>query len=59
MANHLSVVRPIMACHVNMETGEGIMKPETCAQAILFLASDLSTGMTGITVPVDNGWSVI
>ncbi|KAH6906558.1 short-chain dehydrogenase/reductase SDR [Coprinopsis sp. MPI-PUGE-AT-0042] len=54
-----NTLKPIMACHINMETGEGLLQPQACAQAILFLASDLSTSMTGIVVPVDNGWSVI
>ncbi|EAU85616.1 short-chain dehydrogenase/reductase SDR [Coprinopsis cinerea okayama7 len=52
-------MKPVLDTHVNMETNEGSAPPERCAQAILFLASDLSTGITGAILPVDNGWSVI
>ena len=44
---------------MNPEVPEGVLMPETCAQAILFLSSNLSSGVTGAALPVDNGWSVI
>jgi len=44
---------------VSPETNEGLMSPECAAQALMFLASDLSKGITGVVVPVDEGWSVI
>ncbi|KAH6909109.1 short-chain dehydrogenase/reductase SDR [Coprinopsis sp. MPI-PUGE-AT-0042] len=52
-------MKPILETHVNMTTGEGSAPPDKCAQTLLFLASDLSTGITGAILPVDNGWSVI
>ncbi|KAF6759925.1 short-chain dehydrogenase/reductase SDR [Ephemerocybe angulata] len=52
-------IAPVIACHVNTQTGAGTAGPEVAAQAILFLASDLSKGITGAVLPVDNGWSVI
>jgi enoyl-[acyl-carrier-protein] reductase (NADH) len=35
------------------------MTPETVANVLLFLASDLSKDINGVVLPVDNGWSVI
>lgn len=52
-------IAPVIGCHINMQTGEGSAEPQVSAQAILFLASDLSKGITGVNMPVDNGWSVI
>jgi len=48
-----------MDVHMNIETGEGVLAPECAAQALLFLASDMSIGMNGVVIPVDNAWSVI
>nr|A0A6S6QNE4.1 RecName: Full=Short chain dehydrogenase ple7; AltName: Full=Pleuromutilin biosynthesis cluster protein 7 [Rhodocybe pseudopiperita]BCI98775.1 putative short chain dehydrogenase [Rhodocybe pseudopiperita] len=50
---------PVIGVHCNLQTGEGMMSPEPAAQAIFFLASDLSKGMNGVVIPVDNAWSVI
>jgi len=51
---------PVMnTVDVSPETNEGLMSPECAAQALMFLASDLSKGITGVVVPVDEGWSVI
>jgi enoyl-[acyl-carrier-protein] reductase (NADH) len=35
------------------------MMPETIANVLLFLVSDLSKDLNGVVLPVDNGWSVI
>ncbi|KAJ7259598.1 short-chain dehydrogenase/reductase SDR [Mycena haematopus] len=51
--------RPIHAVQSNSQTGEGTMTAETIANVLLFLASDLSKGINGVVLPIDNGWSVI
>ncbi|KAK7048496.1 short-chain dehydrogenase/reductase SDR [Favolaschia claudopus] len=38
---------------------ESMMSPETVANVLLYLASDLSKGINGAVLPIDNGWSVI
>ncbi|KAJ6585141.1 short-chain dehydrogenase/reductase SDR [Mycena capillaripes] len=53
------MVQPIHSLHFNMTTGEGVMQPETIANVLLFLASDLSKDLNGVVLPIDNGWSVI
>ena len=54
-----SVHRPVLDVHVNVLTSEGAAEPRLCADVILFLASDLSRGVNGAIIPVDQGWSVI
>ncbi len=44
---------------MNTMTGEGIAAPETIAQVIIFLASDVSKGISGAILPVDKAWSTI
>ncbi|KAJ7795613.1 hypothetical protein B0H14DRAFT_2620830 [Mycena olivaceomarginata] len=51
--------RPNHALIGNVQTGEGVMPPETVANVLLFLASDLSKDINGAVLPVDNGWSVV
>jgi hypothetical protein len=51
--------RPNHALIGNLQTGEGVMTPETVANVLLFLASDLSKDINGAVLPVDNGWSVV
>ena len=51
--------RPVLDVHVKDVTGEGAAEPRLCADVILFLASDLSRGVNGAIIPVDQGWSVI
>ncbi|KAJ7367034.1 hypothetical protein DFH08DRAFT_183922 [Mycena albidolilacea] len=55
----LAAVEPNHALHGNVQTGEGAMTPETVANVLLFLASDLSKDINGAVLPVDNGWSVV
>lgn len=45
----------------NYETGPlgRVGKPEEIANAALFLASDEASYITGLTMPVDGGWSVV
>ncbi|TFK20302.1 short-chain dehydrogenase/reductase SDR [Coprinopsis marcescibilis] len=53
-------LKPVLETHTpKLGQPEGVAVPDTCAKAILFLASDLSTGITGVALPVDNGWSTI
>ncbi|TFK33392.1 hypothetical protein BDQ12DRAFT_738813 [Crucibulum laeve] len=52
-------MQPVHAVHANLLTGEGVAPPEHTADVIVFLASDLSRGITGAVIPVDNAWSVI
>ena len=55
-----SVHRPVLDVHVkDVLTNEGVAEPRLCADVILFLASDLSRGVNGAIIPVDQGWSVI
>jgi len=54
-----AALQPIHAVQSNHQTGEGVMTPETVANVLLFLVSDLSKDMNGVVLPVDNGWSVI
>ena len=54
-----SVYRPVLDVHVNVLTNEGAAEPRLCADVILFLASDLSRGVNGAIIPVDQGWSVV
>jgi NAD(P)-dependent dehydrogenase (short-subunit alcohol dehydrogenase family) len=55
-----SVHRPVLDVHVkDVMGGEGVAEPRLCADVILFLASDLSRGVNGAIIPVDQGWSVI
>ncbi|KAJ7367042.1 short-chain dehydrogenase/reductase SDR [Mycena albidolilacea] len=54
-----AALQPIHTLQANYQTGEGIMTPETVANVLLFLASDLSKDINGVVLPVDNGWSVI
>ena len=54
-----AVHRPVLDVHVNVLTSEGAAEPRLCADVILFLASDLSRGVNGAIIPVDQGWSVI
>jgi enoyl-[acyl-carrier-protein] reductase (NADH) len=42
-----------------MQTGEGVLSPETVENVLLFLASDLSKDINGAVLPVDSGWSVV
>ncbi|KAJ7367033.1 hypothetical protein DFH08DRAFT_836383 [Mycena albidolilacea] len=55
----LAAIQPIHTLHANLQTGEGMMTPETVANVLLFLSSDLSKDINGAVLPVDNGWSVI
>ncbi|KAJ7367036.1 hypothetical protein DFH08DRAFT_949025 [Mycena albidolilacea] len=55
----LAAVQPNHALIGNVQTGEGVMPPETVANVLLFLASDLSKDINGAVLPVDNGWSVV
>ena len=41
---------------VNTPLGR-LIEPEEVAQAILFLASDAASAITGVTLPVDGGWT--
>jgi meso-butanediol dehydrogenase / (S,S)-butanediol dehydrogenase / diacetyl reductase len=34
-----------------------LVEPDEVAQAILFLASDAASAITGVTLPVDGGWT--
>ncbi|KAJ6585142.1 short-chain dehydrogenase/reductase SDR [Mycena capillaripes] len=52
-------LQPIHNVQSNMTTGEGVMQPETIANVLLLLASDLSKDLNGVVLPIDNGWSVI
>ena len=54
-----SVPRPVLDDHVNVLTSEGAAEPRLCADVILFLASDLSRGVNGAIILIDQGWSVI
>jgi enoyl-[acyl-carrier-protein] reductase (NADH) len=36
-----------------------MMTPETVANVLLFLSSDLSKDINGAVLPVDNDWSAI
>ncbi|KAF8172035.1 short-chain dehydrogenase/reductase SDR [Mycena galopus ATCC 62051] len=54
-----ATMQPIYDVHFNSETGEGLMMPDTVANVLLFLVSDLSKDLNGVVLPVDNGWSVI
>ena len=54
-----AVHRPVLDVHVNVLTSEGAAEPRLCADVIFFLASDLSRGVNGAIIPVDQGWSVI
>lgn len=53
-------MKPVLDVHVkDVLTNEGVAEPRLCADVILFLASDLSRGVNGAIIPVDQGWSVI
>lgn len=54
-----SVHRPVLDVHAKDVMGEDVAEPRLCADVILFLASDLSRGVNGAIIPVDQGWSVI
>ena len=55
-----SIHRPVLDVHVkDVLTNEGVAEPRLCADVILFLASDLSRGVNGAIIPVDQGWSAI
>ncbi|KAJ7795612.1 oxidoreductase ucpA [Mycena olivaceomarginata] len=55
----LAALGPVHALQANMQTGEGVLSPETVANVLLFLASDLSKDINGAVLPVDSGWSVV
>ena len=47
-----------MAARLMQDTPMGrFVEPEEVASAILFLASDAATMITGVTLPVDGGWT--
>ncbi|KIJ29344.1 hypothetical protein M422DRAFT_214995 [Sphaerobolus stellatus SS14] len=52
-------MKPVHDIHANLMTGEGKIHPDVLADVLLFLASDLSRGVTGAVIPIDNAWSVI
>ncbi|KAF8180016.1 short-chain dehydrogenase/reductase SDR [Mycena galopus ATCC 62051] len=54
-----AALQPVHSLQSNFQTGEGVMMPETIANVLLFLVSDLSKDLNGVVLPVDNGWSVI
>ncbi|KIJ39293.1 hypothetical protein M422DRAFT_49686 [Sphaerobolus stellatus SS14] len=55
-------MKPVYDVYANFMTGEGMIHPDVLADVLLFLASDLSRGVGGLTgavIPIDNVWSVI
>ena len=47
-----------MAARLMQDTPMGrFVEPEEVASAILFLASDAAAMITGVTLPVDGGWT--
>ncbi|KIJ34184.1 hypothetical protein M422DRAFT_61413 [Sphaerobolus stellatus SS14] len=47
-------MKPVHDVHANFMTGEGMIHPDVLADVLLFLASDLSRGVTGAVIPIDN-----
>jgi enoyl-[acyl-carrier-protein] reductase (NADH) len=50
--------RPVWQVHRDKE-GKSDITPEDIANSILYLASDLSTKVSGAILPVDQAWSTI
>jgi len=54
----LAELLPVWEVHRDKE-GKSAITPEDIANSILYLASDLSTKVSGVILPVDKAWSTI
>lgn len=53
-------VKPIHEAHVNQNPGfNQPASPESIANLLLFLSSDMSQEISGAIIPIDHAWSTI
>ncbi|KAF2455519.1 short-chain dehydrogenase/reductase SDR [Lineolata rhizophorae] len=52
-------MKPVHELHVPSDGSSQILMPDDITSTILFLASDLSSKITGAVIPIDNGWSCL